>query len=445
VASTHQGDSIKRNTVFALAAQGASALFTAGLTIFLVRRLGPSEFGVFALAFGIGTLLVLPADFGLSQATARFLAERRSDRRAAAAVLAGGFRLKLVASILVAAALFALAGPIAAAYGTPRLAWPLRGMALALLGHSTMMLYSNAFVALGRIAVNFKTVLSESAIETGASIGLVLLGGGAAGAAFGRAIGYGCGALIALALAARLLGPGTLRLRGDVGDEGDVGRRRLAGYAGALFIVDTAYTALGQIDVLLIGALLSTTSVGLFQAPWRLSVPLHYPGMALALSIAPRMARRPESGGEPRGLDEFVRGMRLLLLFQLPVAIAMLVLAAPAADLVLGPGYGHSAAVLRALAPFVFLSGFAPLVSITVDYLGEARRRIPIAIATLAVNGAFDLVFIPKIGVVAGAIGSTIGYLVYVPGHLWLCRRLLGFSLRELFAAVLLGKKMSHA
>jgi len=51
----------------------------------LAPPLGPATFGVFALAFGIGTLLVLPADFGISQSMARFLAERRGDRAAAAA------------------------------------------------------------------------------------------------------------------------------------------------------------------------------------------------------------------------------------------------------------------------------------------------------------------------------------------------------------------------
>ena len=38
------GDTIKRNTAFALAAQLATAGFTAILTIFLVRYLGPDDF-----------------------------------------------------------------------------------------------------------------------------------------------------------------------------------------------------------------------------------------------------------------------------------------------------------------------------------------------------------------------------------------------------------------
>ena len=70
-------DTITRNTAFALASQIATASFTAILTIFLVRVLGPEDYGVFALALSVASLVFLPADFGISQSTARFVAEHR--------------------------------------------------------------------------------------------------------------------------------------------------------------------------------------------------------------------------------------------------------------------------------------------------------------------------------------------------------------------------------
>ena len=48
----------------------------------LVRVLGPEDYGVFALAISVASLVFLPADFGISQSTARFVAEpRREDPR----------------------------------------------------------------------------------------------------------------------------------------------------------------------------------------------------------------------------------------------------------------------------------------------------------------------------------------------------------------------------
>src|SRR5215212_1936883 len=62
-AAPPRADSITRNTAFGLATQLTTAAFTAALTLILVRVLGPDEYGVFAIAVGMGTLLVLVSDF----------------------------------------------------------------------------------------------------------------------------------------------------------------------------------------------------------------------------------------------------------------------------------------------------------------------------------------------------------------------------------------------
>ena len=64
--------------------------------------------------------------------------------------------------------------------------------------------------------------------------------------------------------------------------------------------------------------------------------------------------------------------------------------------------------VLQALAPFVLLSGPAMLASLTVNYLGAARQRVPIAIAALGANAVWDLIFLSKMGIVAGAWGTEL-------------------------------------
>ena len=52
--------------------------------------------------------------------------------------------------------------------------------------------------------------------------------------------------------------------------------------------------------------------------------------------------------------------------------------------------------------------------------------------AALLINLAFDLVMLPRIGIVAGAYGTDNAYAVYVGAHLWICYRLVGLELRRL-------------
>src|SRR4051794_13569327 len=99
------GDSVRRNTVLALTNQLTSAAFTAVLTVYLTRALGPHGYGLFALALGVGSIAALLADFGISQSAARFVAEHRGDNDAQFAVISRALRLKLTFVGIVAVAL----------------------------------------------------------------------------------------------------------------------------------------------------------------------------------------------------------------------------------------------------------------------------------------------------------------------------------------------------
>ena len=415
-------DTIKRNTAFALASQFATASFTAILTIFLVRVLGPEDYEIFALAVSVASLIFLPADFGISQSTARFVAEHRGEESRIAQVLADGLKLKLIASGAICLLLFALATPISNAFDTPEMAWPLRGVTLAVFGQSIVGYYRTAFEALGRVSLTLRLIASESAVEASASITLVLLGAGVTGAAFGRAIGYLFGALFAFVLIARYVDRRALSLRGD--PSGRV--RDIARYAGALLLIDAVFAVITQVDILLIGAILGPVAVGVFQAPAKLITFLHYPGLALSAGVSPRLSR----GGEGPNVSAFHAGIRYLMILQAAIVVPVVVWAGPIVDVILGSDFDESAEVLRALGPFVYLFGLAPLVSVGVNYLGEARRRIPVAIAALLVNFVVSIVLLKEIGVVGSAIGADAAYLIYVPAHFWICKQLIGLPMR---------------
>jgi len=431
--STAGGDaaeSIARNTGFAFAVRVVSAAFTALLTLYLVRALDPAGYGLFGLAASVAALLSLPADCGVSPSAARLVAERRQDRGAAAGVVAAALRLKLWIAGTVSVVLFATAGLFADAFGEPALTWVLRGFSVSMLAESTMLLLTSVFVAQARTSLTLTVALVESTMETSASIALVLLGAGAAGAAFGRAIGYAAGVTCAVVLAVRLLGREVVARQ----TEGKRWGAQILRYGGSLLIVDSAYTLFNAIDVLIIGAFLTATAVGLFSAPMRLLGLLQLPAIAIATGVSPRMAA---GFAATRDIGAFVRSLQYTAVFQVAMIPPLLVWAEPIVRVTLGPSYGGSASVLRALTPFAFLIGFGNMLSLTANYIGQARRRVPIAIVTVIVNAVVDVILIPRIGVVGGAIGTDLAYCVYVPAHLWVCRRSLDVPLRPIAGSLL--------
>jgi O-antigen/teichoic acid export membrane protein len=276
-------------------------------------------------------------------------------------------------------------------------------------------LYRNVFTASGRVSLGWRVVVGESITETATSVVLVAAGAGAGGAAFGRGIGYVIGALLGAATTVGLLGRGWLGLR----PRGH--SRRLARYAGALFVVTVAFTLFEQIDVLLIGAIISTTAVGVFEAPMRLMTFLSYAGQAVSAGVGPRLAR----GSEGPNVAAFRTAIRYLIVLQGALVAPVIVWTQPIVHVVLGSDYDGSIPVLRALAPFLFLSGVGTFITIAVNYVGAARRRVILAIFTVALNAAIDLALLPTIGVVGGAVGTDVAFTVYVAGHFWIVRDVL--------------------
>lgn len=428
-------DSIARNTFFATLNGVLSAAIAVVLTLYLIRALDPHGYGLYTLALAVGALFALVMDLGISSSAARFIAERRGDRTAIAGYVADALRLKVLLAGVSGLVLFAAAGGIADLYGKPSLTWPLRGVAVALVGGAVMQLYGAVLIAQARLGASLVMSLAQSVAFLVAAVALVAAGAGATGAAFGRAIGYGAAVVVGSVLIARLFGGRALALGSSHGRT-----RQIAAYASALAVVEGAYLFFDQLDALLIGAFKSSAAVGLFQAAFGLTVFMHYPAGVVATSVAPRTALHHEHGSDMRA---FTLTTRFLIVGYAALLAPLLVWAGPIVHLLLGSSYAQSESVLRAFAPYVFLAGVGAFLSTSANYLGQARKRLPVALLAVAINLVFDVVFIPRIGIVAGAIGTDLALGVYVPVHLWICVRALEVPLRPLGLA--LGRSLTAA
>lgn len=413
-----------RNTLLQVMANMSGVVFTGVLTLFLVRALGTSGYGQYTLAVSIAALLVLPTGLGLPMAVGRYLADNRSDPHQLRAILALGLRLQVPAGLIAAFGLFLAAGPVARGYGDPQLFWPLRWVALSVMGQSLFGFLSAAALALRQSAMTLRMAVVESATETSASIVLVIVGGGAAGAALGKSIGYAVATGAGLLLMVRLLG----RIGGREHVGARVGAKQVLKYAGATFVVDLGWTVIDRVDILLIGGLLGAAAAGSFNAVVRIITVLGYLGTAVRGGVAPRLAL---GDGSP-DTRAFQQGLRYLLIVQGVFLAPMIVWAKPLVDLLLGPGYERSTSVMQVLSVYAFVAAPAALLSASVTYLGAAQRRVKVIFLTLVLGVVSTYALIEVAGLVGAAIADDIVAVVYVAASLWLCTQLITVDTRSL-------------
>jgi O-antigen/teichoic acid export membrane protein len=415
------GFAVNAFAAFGMQAIGVAA--TGVMTLVLVRLLGPHQYGLYALALSIGGLVLLPLDAGITTSTARLLSAAPRRVRAAEIVRAG-LAVKVTIGVAASVVLAAVAPLIADAYGDSRLVWPIRLVAGVILAQSVFGFVVGCFTAVRMTAGGLFIVTVESLVEAVVVIALVVAGAGATGAVGGRLAAYGIAAVLGVLLLNR-----RFRLLRRVAAVRREVVRSILGYGFTLALVDAAWALFVQMDVILIAAILDSTAAGQFQAPVRLLGLVAYPGVALATALGPRV----NVDDHTSLLRRFRSSLRMLLAFQVFAGIAALTVAPPLIQDFLGPKYGDAATLTRVLAPWVVLAGLTPIATNTLDYLGRARQRLPFAVAAVAVNALIDVILLPRIGVVAAAIGTDVGIAVFTVGALWICSRTLEYRLADFF------------
>src|SRR2546423_11903145 len=124
-----------------------------------------------------------------------------------------------------------------------------------------------------------------------------------------------------------------------------------------------------------------------------------------------------------------------MVVFRGVLVAPLLVWGGPVVDLVLGHKYGRSATLLKELTPYVYLWWLNALVVFAVNFMGVARRRVPIAVADLVVSAGLTAALLPAIGLSGAAWASDVVPLFYVPAHIWIIRRLIDLPLRPFFVS----------
>jgi O-antigen/teichoic acid export membrane protein len=420
------GQGFIQNAGAALGLQIFSVFVTGVLTLALIRLLGPLDFGRYAITLAIGGIVLMPIDAGLTGSTGRYVAQE-TKRARMAQMLASGLVLKLVTGLIAAVALIVAAPFIARGYGDHRLVWPIRLLSGIVFGQSLLGFVIGSFSAVRIASRGLVVGALESIAEAAVALGLVLGGAGVVGALVGRAAAFIAAALFGLLLLDR-----RFRLRRRVSRPTRATIRMVGSYGVTLAFVDAAWALFVQMDVLFIAAFLDSRHAGFFQAPVRVLSLVAYPALAVATAMGPRIS----IDSSETSLTRFRTSLQLLLAFQILCAVIVLTAGASIVQLVAGANYSDAPLVTRALAPWVLLSGIAPVASKALDYMGAGRERLPFAVLAAAVNAVIDIALIPTIGIVGAAIGTDVGIAVFVGGTLLVCRRHVGYTFRHLFTDV---------
>jgi O-antigen/teichoic acid export membrane protein len=365
--------------------QGLSLL----ATLVLARLLTQSDFGVVALATSIVGISSLIFSIGIDAIVIR-------RPVASETFLASVFWVSTGIAIVIVVGLVTLAPFVASAFNTSSAAGYIRVLALA----PAFTLVASVPVALLRRRMQFgRLVLVEvtgMAVYVSVQIVLALSGYGAWSIIIGQVSMTATNFLLALILARWV--PHFQFSLGDVTSE--------LGFAGGNFAANTIIYATKNVDYWLVGAVLGTTSLGIyymaFVLPSILRLRLSAAAGKVLLPVFSRLRNDPD-----RRYRSYREALRVQIGIGVPAMIGVVVLAEPIVAVLFGPDWNAAVVPLRWLA----LATMLDLVTYSIYQAAIADGQV----ARLIILSAMRLVIlVPALGYAVAVRGELAAVAVAV-------------------------------
>jgi len=399
-------------------AQLAAPVLAGGLTIYLARSLKPASAGIYVLAVAIGAVALYAGWVGLPLLWAW---TRSADRGAGNTERTPS--LQLVATAICGTALLALAGTIAGAYGRPALGWPLRWVALAMIGQGVAWLLAAQTDVTRESPIGAWITAAQGVIGVVDTVALVAGGAGVAGAVLGLV--PGC---VVAAAAGYLL---AMRAPAGLGGRSPSGRAHGAvrpADVGALSVADATWAAFVLVDVILVGALVKAPALGRFGVVVLLAAAVAGTAASASGALAGRAAGMPPDSEAERCRA----GLRFMVVVQGAMVAPMIVWAEPLTHLLFGHAYGSAGGAMRALAVFSFAAGPAWLMTRSVVRFGDVRSRLLATSFPVEAGLIATYLLTRPDGIVGAAIALDALAVTYLAAHLRVASSLIDLKLTRL-------------
>ncbi|HEY2806661.1 MAG TPA: lipopolysaccharide biosynthesis protein [Gemmatimonadales bacterium] len=326
--------------------------------IIIAHLLAPAEFGLYGMALVFLGLVDLVSELGLSAA----IVQKKNLTADQVAQLGS---LSLLFAIVLVGLTLAVATPLAAFFGQPRLRW------LVVLMSANMVVKGCAVASRASLAkeLRFRELAVIDGVQaltlTVATLALAVAGLGAWALALGAVLANVIGSILTLVIRPqRLSRPRDLRsLEPSIWFGLNVAAARLSWYAYS------------NADFAIVGRVLGAASLGAYTIGWNLaSIPVDRL-TALLGNVTPAVFAASQD--DPSGLRRYITGLTEgIALLTFPLAVGLALTADLAVPLILGERWLPAVVPLRLLALASVMRSVAPLAGTMLQATGHARMQM---------------------------------------------------------------------
>lgn len=373
---------------FALAALGFVG------TIVFARVLGPQDFGGFYLLLAIARIATRPVSGVAAAAKQRFASGAHSREEILGAMWI---------AVAIGAAIALVGGVTVSPWLIPRTGIEDAGLLFVVLFVSTACFESAQTIlsATGRLSLESATDVLGSLVTLPVQVGLVLLGLGV----MGMTVGFAVGNLVAAIVSLVLLGVRPIRPSGEVA-------RSLWTYAR--FSIPSRFfnKAYARLDIVIIGAVISSTAAGYYEVGYKLTMPALYLSTVIGSGVFARVGNNYSLGERDAMLADIRNSRTYSGILSLPLIAGALVVGELVITTLYGPEYSPAAELLVWIAVYQFLRSQTIVLDMTLEGIDAPAKSLWSSVIATVVNIVLGVPAAMYVGAVGIVVATVVAELV---------------------------------
>jgi len=380
----------------------------------LVRVVGESNFGAYALVMAVFLPLRKLFNLGLFEASKTYVTRAAGEDRQTLTASSLALHLgTLVVGLPVLFVAITLAPIDATLRGGLYFVLP------ALAGEQLYNFGRGILHSQGRESVVEPLIPLRSVILAVVGLGLASAGYGVPGVFAGFAAGFLTAGLLATTFALRAVGLPTSPLGSlDRATMGTLVRFGLPSMAMAISII-----GLYKVDVLLVGVFQTRADTAHYRGALQVSEFIWVVAVAMEQMMIQTTTRLWEEGAVEAITDHLSQLLKYVLVLTTLLVVGVYTLNDEFLGLYFGQGFTASERPLEILLPGVLCFSIARVIWPVVQAGGHLRGLLAIITGALATNIVLNVLLIPRFGIVGAAIATSISYGLMAALHVWLARR----------------------
>lgn len=382
----------------------SSTIIMAITSILVARLLGPENYGLYTIVMIAPTFLITLSDLGISSALTRYSAHLHVEgkNREAASLIKIGIFFKLTFTLVISLFLIHVSEEIATyVLNRPGIGPLIRIASLYLIGQAVLNSVSSTFIGLDEAGKSSLLINVQAVVKAVATLSLIFLGIGVAGAV----IGAGAGVVLAAASGATIILLHTCpTLKRESIQSEDItvlqGLKTIISYGSPLYLSALILSLQTQIHRIILALYASNVSIGNFHTAMNFTALITVLATPIATTLFPAFSKLNLDRDRESIEKMFKLSVKYTSLIIIPASTAIALLSKNIVHTLYGSQYQTAPAYLTLyMLSFLLTTMGMYVIGALFNSQGDTRTTLKINLINLATSIPLALTLIPKHGV----------------------------------------------